>query len=216
MNAVTTSRRALIGAAILAPIVVAQCAQRAPAAAQGSTPLAAAIAAWRRADAAEDAYYVDVYTKSHDRWENACAAIPHYVEKRAESWGAITPQLSTASADDMEVVRWELRNRDRPDVPNLAGYIRACRRLVAADEARKAEIARLKQAYRVDEFSMRVDDLCCAAYAALRVVEGIHPSNAAEFAEKLAILHERERFDDEDVQAMIVADAHHLARLGSN
>lgn len=216
----TPSRRAVLGALAIGPLVAASPASAAlhgqiydELAASGG--IASAIAAYKCAKAEEDAFDRDVYHPAWKAWEVACEALPHHVEERAESWGAVTPRMTTADEVDLRTARWEIKTTQR-HVPELEGYIAACRRLVAAHEAREAEKARLMAAYRVEELTCESDKRCTAAYLALKAVEPIRPANIAEFAEKLAFLAENERFDVEDVQAAIVADAQHLARLGAH
>jgi hypothetical protein len=205
MTILATSRRGMLGAIALAPIVatVATCAPQPAAAATSALP--SMIAKWRVAEAECD-LASDAHQAALDAWEAACEAVPHYTTTRGyQSKGRGFMHMTTADpthAPSAHTVVEVWSGKEWAD----EAYLSCCRELIEADDRRQAEIARLKAVHGVQAASDEEERVAEISGDMLwAIIE--HPvSTPDDLLAKLAFMTETGHFGDTDVTVAVGED----------
>jgi hypothetical protein len=167
MGALST-RRGMLGAIALAPIVAAVAAAPASCSAEASS-IMDLIAAYHRAEAA-----IQPASAAHqaalDAFAKARAAIPHYTTRAGyQSQGKGFMHMTTADPHQPGTARSMLAIWAEKDWEDDA-YVATCRELVEADDRRLAEFARLRKACGVEAACADEERLAAAGGDALWAV----------------------------------------------
>ena len=207
MATVSITRRGLVGAMMIAPVVVA-----APASAQINASFGAKLAAYRAAELAERNFDATTYKEASERFDRMEAAIPHQsVEWRGGPY-AKSEIWSTADIRQVSEAKYFLDPRHaRPIDPSQANYHAACVELTAAAAARYQLLIRASAESGFDAAGVESDRLCDLRCAARDGVIHYPVHTAAELAAKVAIIKDNDLWDGNGIQDVITADVARLA-----
>lgn len=177
-----TTRRAILGGAAIAA-AVPTIALAADNSRDGvSLDFKRRVAEYRARRRAADRFDEGLYAMVRAEFFAARDAIPHQTFGYGEG-----KTLSTDNRAQIAVAKGMQRV---PQMHIKADARHAHRQLLEADEAREAEIARLRDSTGLTEAELRYEDLSEACWNALSAVEAYRPQNLAELHAKLAFLIE--------------------------
>jgi hypothetical protein len=203
---VTISRRAAIGAALLAP----PAAMASKIGATISSPFMAKLRACERAYEAEQLFCDTVHAAAHDRWRAAVAALPVPVVRYTDVRGAVHERR----ADDHAAVE-----RARTNLETIGSSPRGVvgqfwQELVDASHEMHDERARLADVTGYTDAVEKMDQLSEALWAAVDAVVEHPVDNAGDLAAKLRIVSLHQQFGMETVQELLAADLDRIAAAG--
>ncbi|MEG3086073.1 hypothetical protein [Sphingomonas sp. PB4P5] len=219
MTRQSPSRRAVMGAALAGPAVLAGIAIPAAAAAKAISPgLAALIEAHRQANATLDRWYAEVFNPAVDAHTAATmahrakvAAIPHIVERTVDQGGRVLVLHSKhrdhrAIADGYVATESRFAKVDCIRGKHWDEAVAACGRFIAADDERNAKIAALGDEPR-DRVSTEVENAAYApVLAAGKKIAQFHATTAADLQAKLAWIDSDDGMDGEELLPLVIAD----------
>lgn len=201
------TRRGIVGAMMIAPVVVA-----APASARINASFGAKLAAYRSAERAERNFDATTYKEASERFDRMEASIPHQtVEWRGGPY-AKSEIWSTADIRQVSEAKYFLDPKQaRPIDPSQANYHAACVELTVAAAARYELLLRASQDSGFDAAGIESDRLCDLRCAARDAVVHHPVRSATELAAKIAVIRDNELWESENIQDVITADVARIA-----
>lgn len=201
------TRRGIVGAMMIAPVVVA-----APASAQINSGFEAKLAAYRAAERAERNFDATTYKEASERFDRMEAAIPHQsVEWRGGPY-AKSEIWSTADIRQVNEAKYFLDPKHTiPVDPSQANYHAACIELVAAADARYEQLLQAEKDSGFLSAGIESDRLCDLRCAARDAVVHHPVRSATELAAKIAVIRDNELWESENIQDVITADVAFIA-----
>lgn len=199
MADMTSTRRGILGAMALAPVVLA-----APAAATTNSDFALKLAAADAAERVSSDYAQNVYNPAHYRFWEAEAAVPHTtVRWNGEEW-------STAHAKHVKDARYVCDPRHKVAVrAEQQDYYEACLALMTAADERDAIVATHRA--KLDDVTATHDALVDAFADARDDLILCPVSSARDLARKLAYINKHGGWDLDGTQEAITADVARVA-----
>ncbi|WP_454280473.1 hypothetical protein [Sphingomonas sp. Marseille-Q8236] len=202
------TRRGIVGAMMIAPVVVA-----APVSAQINSDFGSKLAAYRAAERAERNFDATTYKEASERFDHMEAAIPHQSVEWSGGPNAKSKIWSTADNCRVREAKYFLDPKhSRPIDPSQANYHAACVELTAAVAARRVLLLRASKESGLDAAGAESDRLCDVRCAARDAVVHHPVRSAAELSAKIAIIRDNELWDSVEVQDIITADVTRIAR----
>lgn len=211
MSEVSTSRRDVMRALSIIPVIAAPAIASAAIAAPQAGPspeMAQAIAAyWKAIDTANE-WHTRVYSPAWKACQAAVAAIPHLTtEQGFETYaGFKVTHLSTDKVVDVALARMfsklpaHKRHGDDHD--------RACAELLEKLDWRAAEEVRIHAQYNMDALDAEEDRLNDVSYRAMRAVEEFPAATIHDLIAKVQFAEETDgRFEPDD----LLPDLHRIA-----
>jgi hypothetical protein len=217
-HSTTASRRAILGAALAAPAILAMGAAPAMAMASTSSELTSLIEAHRIADEALNRWYAEVFNPAVDAHNEATmahrakvAAIPHVEERTLDQGGRLLVLNSKSLASRTIADGYVATEAKFAKVECTRGKywndaLAACERFIAADDKRIAEIEALGDEPQ-DSVGTDVENAAHApVHAAAKKIEQFQAATVADLQAKLAWIESNEGMDGEDLLPIIIAD----------
>ena len=207
MADLSITRRGIVGAMMIAPVVIA-----APVSAHINSDFGSKLAAYRAAERAERDFDKTVYNKASERFDRMEAAIPHQtVEWRGGPY-AKSEIWSTADIRQVSEAKYFLDPKHkRPIDPSQANYHAACVELIAAAAARYELLLRASKESGFDAAGVESDRLCDLRCAARDAVVHHPVRSAAELSAKIAVIRDNDLWDSTEMQDVITADVARIA-----
>jgi hypothetical protein len=204
---IQTSRRGMLGAMALAPLVATVPAAAMPA----PSHIDGIIAAYRVAEAACEPAS-EAHGEALRTWTAACEAIPHYTTKRGyQSQGLGFRHLSTSDRTAAPAARAVIEVTKKS--AEADDYHAVCHELVAAADARKAEADRLRALHGVDAARDEEERLAEIGGNALWAVIECPVSSPADLLTKLAFMTETGHFGDTDATVAVGDDIRRVLKV---
>jgi hypothetical protein len=204
---VEASRRAILGALAVAPLIGASASR---AANVPPSNLRAAIAAYYASVQACDNHHSQIYEPLHDAVMSQIAAIPPVVIRYRIPEDEVGEELR--SDDEWSV--WKLKRVEKglPDTKNEPEERReACRKLRAGIDRRDAVIEKIKADANLSAVCEESDRLGTESYHALCAAIEVRVSTHAELIEKMAFIREHVGDIDEWHFDIVADDVRRLA-----
>lgn len=199
----TATRRGILGAIVAAPVAIPAIAYAAP-----DREFARVHAAYLAATKAELGYSDEVSEPAATAFFDAVAAIPVVTGRWHDIAG--TPQeLSSASRSDVAIARAWLRDADESGCTS-ADFGDACRKIVAGEEHRTAEVVRLRHSTGYDAADRRQSDLSRAQADATRAVVVCPVSTIRDLLIKMEVVGVEDWITDEGIHEHIIADVRRI------
>lgn len=154
-----------------------------------SSPLDAAITAYRAAEKIARDFDQDVFTPAHDAWEAAVKAVPHYTTTSSYvSQGGLVIHLSTERSIDVAVAK---SFTTKPYGTDSDDFVRTVSELVKACEAREEQLRQMMVQYQIRELEDQYSKLQNDADSYFFLVEQCPVFTIAEMIRKAEFLDEQ-------------------------
>jgi len=215
MQTPTTSptRRAIIGAIVLAAPATAVAAIPASSDAGVSPALAAAIRAYGQSKARLEAFR-KVHNPIEEAWFAASKALPHITTQSSYINMEGEVRQATTEPTSLGLARSVLRDFEAGTYyqdPETADFVVTMREAVAAGDAREAELARIRASLGYDAAEARMDELLTADCEALDAALQYPSASFADLLAKAALIQSEEAWDFRDTAEHLIGD---IRRLG--
>lgn len=207
----TISRRAVIGGAALLGIMASGSAVAAPPRGGVSPALDKAFRDLAAARRAADQFNDDVLGPAIERFTRATDAIPHAETTR--TFVNVYGEARGKSTRDKEAVATARSYLNWPDIDEKdPDWVAVQREIVGLADRRDAEIARLRQQFRIGEFMVEDDRLSAIIYEAYDAVLSTPAVSFTDLLAKLQFMADEDEFN-EQAHGLIIDDVRRLASV---
>lgn len=204
----TSTRRSILGAMALAPVVIAAPASSLTVQHSG---IAGLIAMAQAADLRVKQHHINAFEPAYARFQSARAAVPHVTIEVSPNW-RINPKFwSTDRPEGMQMARSLVAVEGKSKRSDVV----CARKLLAASHRRDRAIRRLAVSTGCDRERERSDELGAIACAADEAVYAYPARTVAEVEAKLAHMIKRGSAEEEGMPETILADLRRVLGRGA-